>query len=560
MKWYLNLKIRWKLIWAFVTLYFFTVVVSAIGVISLKHSESDYNHLYDAYGIATADMGRANNNFNDLKAAVMELFITEDKQEKEKTIARIQDLSEEIDRNLTAVGSSIEGEEMSDTFNSLTETFKDYDMIRIEVVGLVLENKNNEARDLNNTEGIQAANEIGHYFDVALQLKSEEGKKLTNELRAQTGQIVIYIISAAVIAFLLGVIMAIFIIRNIRKPIEKMVETAEQIAEGNLDVQISINTKDEIGALASAFRKMSNNLNQTMLEIQTAADQVASGSRQISESSISLSQGATEQASSVEQLSATVEEISAQTKHNADHASEANRLAEITRQSAEEGNTRMNEMLKAMDDIHESSESIFKIIKVIDEIAFQTNILALNAAVEAARAGQHGKGFAVVADEVRSLAARSAKAAKETSELIEGSIRKADGGMKIADETATALEKILEDIAKVATHIHDISVASNEQSIGISQINQGIMQVSQVIQSNSATSEQGAVASEQLSNQAEALRSKVGQFKLKNTINKLGPEQKSIGHLPQQEVGNALAQAAVARNEIDLNENEIGKY
>ncbi len=215
-------------------------------------------------------------------------------------------------------------------------------------------------------------------------------------------------------------------------------------------------------------------------------------------------------------LTLTIEQISSQTRLNAEHAMEANELANRSRDNAIKGNDQMRSMLKSMDEINDSSNNISKIIKVIDEIAFQTNILALNAAVEAARAGQHGKGFAVVAEEVRNLAARSANAAKETTAMIEGSIKKVEGGTEIANETAKALEAIVDSIDKVSQLVSDIAVASNEQAQGVEQINQGIGQIADVVQTTSATSQETAAASEELSSQAEMLKQQVARFKLKS--------------------------------------------
>ncbi|MNJ49161.1 Methyl-accepting chemotaxis protein IV [compost metagenome] len=317
---------------------------------------------------------------------------------------------------------------------------------------------------------------------------------------------------------------------------------------------------------------MTHNINEVMLNISASADQVASGSTQVSETGMVLSQGATEQASTIEELTASLEEISSQTTLNAENAETANKLATDARKDAVIGNDQMKEMLNAMHEINDSSNNISKIIKVIDEIAFQTNILALNAAVEAARAGQHGKGFAVVAEEVRNLAARSANAAKETTDMIEGSMRKVEDGTKIANETANALNQIVEVVTEVTDLVSQIARASHEQAIGISQITEGVTQVSQVTQTNSATSEESAAASEELSSQAEMLKEQVQRFNLKRSRAYRGTtEFHSEDYSPevmrmleqmseQKHSKNDRRKSSDDKLKIELSDQEFGKY
>ncbi len=322
---------------------------------------------------------------------------------------------------------------------------------------------------------------------------------------------------------------------------------------GDLNQEITSEYKGDFIALKESINGIANSLSSVLLEINTAADQVASGTRQVSDGSQTISQGATEQASAIEELTASITEIAAQTKQNAANANRANELSIAAKEDAVKGNDQMKGMQQAMAEINESSENISKIIKVIDDIAFQTNILALNAAVEAARAGQHGRGFAVVAEEVRNLAARSANAAKETTELIEGSIKKAEAGTKIADNTAAALGNIVNGVEKAVQLVGEIAVASNEQATGIAQVNRGIEQLSDVVQNNSATSEETAAASEELSGQADMLKAMVAQFILKNSGASKDPAA-------EKSEDDAAAELSKAKGEIVLNDSEFGKY
>ena len=338
-------------------------------------------------------------------------------------------------------------------------------------------------------------------------------------------------------------------IEFLRAYVEEITHTLEEMSRGNFDLEITNLYCGDFLAIKKALNQIAASLSTTLYDINVAASQVDIGAQQISDSGQALSHGTTEQASSIQELTASIEEVAAETKRNAQNANEANELAINVRSNAEVGNSQMVKMVAAMSEINDSSHNIAKIIKVIDDIAFQTNILALNAAVEAARAGQHGKGFAVVAEEVRTLAARSAEAAKETTGLIEGSIDKVEVGTKIADETALGLAEILKQIEKVTDLVGRIARASNDQASEIAQINQGIEAVSQVVQTNSATAEQSAAASEELSGQAEMLKQMVDAFKLKNTKNQ-----------PARPVTDYSESLVLPQSEIILDNLDFDKY
>jgi methyl-accepting chemotaxis protein len=364
--------------------------------------------------------------------------------------------------------------------------------------------------------------------------------------------------TTSVTAIAIGVVMALgfgFITsRRLANPLKDAVVMIEELRHGHLEKRLNIRSMDEVGKMAQAMNTFSDNLKQEVIaamerlaqgdltfaitpydnqdqlrttlqqvgadltdlitQIQQVADQIGNGAVQIASSSQSLSEGATQQAESLQEITSSIAEMASQTRNNADSATTASDLSKAAHQAANDGMNQMSAMNEAMDDINESGKNIANIIKVIDEIAFQTNLLALNAAVEAARAGQHGKGFAVVAEEVRNLAARSAKAAQETSSLIESSVSKAKHGQTVAEKTSDALTEIVTRIEKVTGLVGEIALASQEQASGIDQINQGLSQIDRVTQQNTASSKESAAASDELSDQANTLRQLLSRFQI----------------------------------------------
>lgn len=344
------------------------------------------------------------------------------------------------------------------------------------------------------------------------------------------------------------------IIKCLKNPLSQLKEASEELAEGRVDIELKKYYNDEIGEVIDAYKTIVTNTredallaekiangdltvdviphsaqdvlgcalkdlvelnNRVLVGIKESSFQLSAGADQVASASQALAQGSTEQASAIEQITASMNEIARQTNENATQATMGDKLVREVGEDAKSSNEQMSNMIEAMNHINVSSHNISKVIKVIDDIAFQTNILALNATVEAARAGAHGKGFAVVAEEVKNLAEKSAAAASETAEMIQSSIEKVEEGVKIADDTAKSLEKIMESLQNVVAIIGGIAMTSNEQATAVAQINQAIIQVSQVIQTNSATSEECASASEELANQSQALRDMISKYRLK---------------------------------------------
>lgn len=318
------------------------------------------------------------------------------------------------------------------------------------------------------------------------------------------------------IAILLVSIIVWVITDRMTRPLVMLEKVTNKVAAGDLTQKIAeINSKDEIGSLAIAFGKMINNMRDVLSKIASASEEVALGSKNIASSSASLSAGATDQTGSIEELTASISMIANQVRTNGQSVNQSIELVENAELKVDHGYQEMKNMLLCMDDIDESSQNIGKVIKVINDIAFQTNVLALNAGVEAARAGEYGKGFAVVAGEVRSLAMRSAEAAKQTGQMIEASSKNVEMGISVANKMSSALEGIRVSIGEVESLVGAIGLASDRQIQSIDEFNAGITKIGNVVHSNSAMSEETAAASEELFNQAEILKQEATRFTLR---------------------------------------------
>ena len=298
--------------------------------------------------------------------------------------------------------------------------------------------------------------------------------------------------------------------------IDEISNALKEVSNGNLEINLEMNYDGQFKKLKDSFSSLLENLNQTMHLINDAAEQVRNSSNEVADGSQFLADGSTRQASSVEELSSTITEISTQISQNADNVISANKLAVETSDEILQSNEKMDHMMSSMHEISLKSNEIQKIIKTIEDIAFQTNILALNASIEAARAGSAGKGFAVVADEVRNLAQKSSEAAKNTTALISSSISAVEKGVKIADEAASSLNLVVEKVESIVDKMNDISEASSQQAEAAEQITMGIDQIAMVTNTNSATAEQSAALAQELNSQSQILKDLVSKFSLKS--------------------------------------------
>jgi len=565
-----NLKVSVKLIASFLVVAVFTAAVGIVGIVGMRQIDSEFDTMYNMQTVPLPELGKAIEMLQRQRACMREFIIG----------AAVGDLDLIEDAHNRAETYRVQMIDSMDKYYSTIispEALRVFDEAR-----LLLDNDFSECMDrIYNSakagvdpaelysimrEYTDATNRIVEDFDQCMAMKIDVAAAAAHSSSAMADNLLVLIIVVLAGAMCIALFFALYISNLISKPLislssfmkkagdtgdifltPKDMETInnfgkskdeigdaisgctsfithvtniaselETVANGDLTSDVKM--LSETDTMGKSLSQMVYSLNDMFGNIQASTGQVAVGSKQVADGAQSLAQGATEQAASIQQLSSSVSEIASKTKANAEIAEKTAKLSDAIKENAEKGSQQMDEMIKAVKEINDASQSISKIIKTIDDIAFQTNILALNAAVEAARAGQHGKGFAVVAEEVRNLASKSAEAAKDTGNMIQNSMEKAELGSQIAGETAISLKDIVTGINESSKLIAEIAISSEEQSLGISQVNTGIDQVAQVVQQNSATAEQSAAASEEMSSQSAMLEDLISRFKLKDDL------------------------------------------
>lgn len=552
MKWFYNLSIFRKLIIGFISVAFLTLVVGGIGITNSSLIQKADLQLYEHNALSLKYSGAASREFQQVFYDTYRLT-AEDNGDLKSQISDVNQSITDVDNILADMDKVIETDQERASLSEIETEWTNYKLISDKVLGLMNSENQAQASTAFESQLSPVETSMQNKFTALMDLVSANAESKANN-NQQMAQRTLYALGAInFFAVLISIFNGVFLSRLISRPVVKMTQVAEQLASGNINLNVEADSRDEVGRLAQSFNKVIDStkeqavlaqqiaqgnlsvdvhvrsgndvlgqslqnivekMNAMILSIRRSAEQVAAGSKLVSDSGASFSQGAVEQTKSIQELTAAMEKISVQTSKNADNSGKANSLAKSTQKNALESNEHMRSMLAAMEEIRLASENIGKIIKVINQIARQTNLLAINASTEAARAGQYGKGFAVVAEEVRSLASKTSEAAKESAALIEGAIQKVESGTQIANGTAEALNDIVKQIGTVAEFVDAIASASEEQAEGAEHVNQGILSVSQVAQTNAATAEESAAVGEELSSQAELLRERIDVFQL----------------------------------------------
>ncbi len=564
-----NMKIGRRLI---VCCILVSIVASISGftmIFAMKSMDNSYNQALKECGFVQGDIGKAMLPFTENMRCIRDVLTLDDQAAVSKAKKQIEENRALYQQYSATVEASISTDEERSIYDNITRLVANYTSKRDEILNIA-----ETGDDAERSRAVQMAiDELDPLYDEVynawmsfMDAKVADGNAVSRRLQNTATFLNIFTLGLIVVAIVIAVVFGKYMAHQIADPIAQCVDRLGKLAKGDLKSPVPHSDSEnetgvllrELGDTVNALSGMINdmgymlgelsegnltaksratdlyvgeferlldsmnllqqNLDVTMGQIQQSSDQVANGADQVASGAQALSQGATEQASSVEELAATINEISNHINMTAKHAETAKEENINSSKQTQICGDQMQSLVSAMGVINEKSNEISKIIKTIEDIAFQTNILALNAAVEAARAGAAGKGFAVVADEVRNLASKSAEAAKITGTLIGETVSAVADGTRLSEETAASLSKVVEDSKIVLDAVSQISQATGEQAESASQVTQGIDQISSVVQTNSATAEQSAAASQELSGQAQLLKNLLSKFKLSGNV------------------------------------------
>ena len=468
-----KMRLSVKLIGAFIAVSIITLMVGLIGTMKIQTIDQADTEMYEVNTQPLGQIGKVSANFQVMRGMIKEVFLKKFMLDKNpvEIIQKIKQIDQQNNTALEMFERTINTPDIRQEYDALKLGLVSYYAVRNKILDLAVQGNRDDAFSLLTGEGASIAKKTEDHIAKLFELNIKHAKEKSDENTATARGAIISMWSAAGAGTVLALALGIYLTLSITRPINRVVEG-----------------------------------------LNDASDQVAAASSQVSGSNQQLAEGASQQAASIEETSSSLEEMASMTKQNAENAGQANRMMKETQEAAILAGKSMERLTVSMTEISKASEETHKIIKTIDGIAFQTNLLALNAAVEAARAGEAGAGFAVVADEVRNLAMKSAEAARNTAELIEGTVKKVNDGAVLVEKTSKEFQAVALNITKTTDLVGEITAASVEQTLGIEQINKAVSEMDKVIQQNAASAEESAAASEEMNAQANQMKEFVNEM------------------------------------------------
>lgn len=554
-----NMKVKKKLLSCFIFVAVLSSISGIAGTVSLMKLDNDYSTALVENGFSQGKIGNFNTYLNKGSAVVRDLIMLSDKEDVQNSRTELEQITEKTNVALEEMTEACQTPQEKEYLQLIQEKLPQYREYRDEVVELGVANKDDEALALFHEKARPILNEAMTAAQDLADLKVESGNEVSSSLTLQSRVTFGGICVIIVLTLVLSIVISVNVAKMFSVPLNQVKDAAGKLAKGELDIEVSVASQDEIGEMSRSFNEaahkirgyvaelerglevvasgnfnistevefqgdfitlknsleqIATSMNETLTQINEGADQVAVGATQMAENAQALAEGATEQAGAVEELTATIQNVTESAEESAHKSNEAYRQAHDFEKQAQESSEEMKKLTEAMERINVTSKEIENIISEIEDIASQTNLLSLNASIEAARAGEAGRGFAVVADQIGKLASDSAQSAVHTRELIGHSIEEITNGNSITERTSEALGKVTEGIKMLAEASKTTSELFTAQAETMHQIENGVEQISGVVQSNSASAEETSATSEELSAQSQALKGLIGQFQL----------------------------------------------